>query len=290
MNSPLSIESSPCSPQQSLSIFGRLLSSLYPPEEVYRNKYPDQSPVLDQIRKDPGTILRSSGMPPDPWQTDLLRSTSRQYLMLASRQAGKSQTAAALALREALLNPGLILMLSPTQRQSGELFRDKFVPLWAALAPHLPVKVLQHSALTMELSNGARIISLPGDEKTIRGYSNAKCLIIDEAARVDDALYFTIRPMLAVSRGTLVALSTPWGKRGWFYDAWRGQERWKRAKVMAKDCPRITKEFLDEEYRELGARWYRQEYECSFEDTIDAVFLTEDIQAMVVPGIEPLRI
>jgi hypothetical protein len=45
---------------------------------------------------------------------------------------------AALALRAALLEPpALILLLSPTQRQSGELFRANLLPLWRALGSPL---------------------------------------------------------------------------------------------------------------------------------------------------------
>jgi hypothetical protein len=94
--------------------------------------------------------------------------------------------------------------------------------------------------------------------------------------------------MLAVSQGRLVALSTPFGKRGWFHDEWHGQGPWERVKIVADQCPRITAEFLAEERRALGERWYRQEYLCSFEDTIDAVFAYEDIQAALKNDVTPL--
>jgi hypothetical protein len=65
----------------------------------------------------------------------------------------------------------------------------------------------------MTLANGSRIISLPGDEETIRGYSGVRRLIVDEASRVLDPLYFAIRPMRApmraVSQGRMICLSTP---------------------------------------------------------------------------------
>src|SRR5262249_2111481 len=148
----------------------------------------------------------------DPWQTALLRSSRKRLLLLCCRQAGKSTTAAALALRSAFLTSGaLVLLLSPTLRQSGELFRDKVLRLYNALGR--PVPTVQESALQMQLANGSRVISLPGDEQTIRGYSGVATLIVDEASRVPDALYYAVRPMLAVSRGRLVALSTPFGKR-----------------------------------------------------------------------------
>lgn len=140
----------------------------------------------------------------------------------------------------------------------------------------------------MTLSNGSRIISLPGEEATIRGYSGVSLLVIDEASRVQDSLYRTVRPMIAVSRGKLIALSTPWGKRGWFYEEWIGNADWNRVRITADDCPRISREFLKEEEMSLGDRWFRQEYGCSFEEMVDAVFSTEDIDAALAGGAKPL--
>jgi hypothetical protein len=170
-------------------------------------------------------------------------------------------------------------------RQSGELFR-KILDHFNAMGRPMPVTA--ESALRLELANGSRIISLPGDEGTIRGFSGVAMLIIDEAARVADSLYYSVRPMLAVSRGRLVALSTPFGKRGWFHDAWHSSEDWERVKITADQCPRITADFLAEERRALGERWYRQEYLCSFEDVVDAVFAYEDIQAALSDDVKPL--
>ena len=93
-------------------------------------------------------------------------------------------------------------------------------------------------------------MALPGTEKTVRSYSGVRLLVVDEASRVDDALYGSVRPMLAVSQGRLVALTTPWGKRGWFYRAWsEGGADWERHRVPATDCPRISPAFLEEERR-----------------------------------------
>jgi hypothetical protein len=138
----------------------------------------------------------------------------------------------------------------------------------------------------MELANGSRIVSLPGkDDAAVRGYSNVTTLIVDEAARVSDALYSAVRPMLAVSGGRMVVLSTPFGRRGWFYEAWHSDEVWQRVKVTAPDCPRIPADFLAEERKALGPRWYSQEYHCSFEDMTGAVFSGEDIDAMLCPHV-----
>jgi len=207
-------------------------------------------------------------------------------LWLASRQSGKSTTAAALAVREALLVPrSLTLLLSPTQRQSSELFR-KVMDLFGALSR--PVGVLAESVLRIELDNGSRVVSLPGVEATVRCYSGVGLLVIDEAARVADPLYRAVRPMLATSRGRLVCISSAWAKQGWFFEAWGTGAGWERVKVTASECPRISPEFLEEEREALGPRWYAMEYLCEFGDAVDAVFRGEDIAAMLDTDVEPL--
>ncbi len=245
-----------------------------------------QSAYLHGLASEPERILSGAGLPPDPWQRDFLRSAAKQVLLLCCRQAGKSTAAAAFALRVALLEaPALILLLSPTQRQSSELFR-KARDLFNAAGKPVPVR--RQSALQVELANGSRLVCLPGSEGTIRGYSGARLLVIDEAARVSESLYRAVRPMLAVSQGRLVALSTPFGKRGWFHDEWHGDGDWLRVKITADQCPRIPREFLEEERRALGERWWRQEYQTEFSEVIDAVFSSADIRAALCDDVEPL--
>src|SRR5206468_10778213 len=73
---------------------------------------------------DPALILRACGIDPDPWQRSLLLSQDRQVLLCCSRQAGKSTVVSALALHTALFTPrALVLLLSPSLRQSAEIFR-----------------------------------------------------------------------------------------------------------------------------------------------------------------------
>lgn len=225
-------------------------------------------------------------MTPDPWQAELLLSAAPRLLLLCTRQAGKSTSTAAVALLTAFVEaPALILLLSPTQRQSGELFRDKVLRLYNAMGR--PVPAARETALTLELANGSRIISLPENEEGVRGFSGVSLLVIDEASRVSDDLYRAVRPMLSVSGGRLAALSTPFGKRGWFFDEWSGGNDWHRFKVTAHQCPRITPAFLAEERKALGDRWFRQEYECSFEESIDAVFGYTDVQAALTDEVQP---
>src|SRR5215212_7344912 len=226
------------------------------------------------------------GIVPDEWQEDFLRSSADRVLLNCSRQSGKSTMSALIALHRALYHPGsLVLCLAPALRQSQELFA-KIAGFYRDL--DRPVLPQGERKLSLELENDSRIITLPGSEKTIRGFSGAALLLVDEASRVDDGLYYAIRPMLAVSGGSLMLLSTPFGKRGVFYEEWTGGEGWERYEVPASQCPRISASFLEEERRVLPARVYRQEYECSFEDTEDQVFSFEDVHGALDPDVRPL--
>jgi hypothetical protein len=95
--------------------------------------------------------------------------------------------------------------------------------------------------------------------------------------------------MLAISGGSLIALSTPFGKRGWWHHAWAEEgEDWRRVEVPATQCPRIRPDFLAAERRALGDWWYRQEYACAFSDTTDQLFGYDLVQAAVSEDVQPL--
>jgi hypothetical protein len=243
---------------------------------------------IEHEKSDPVLMSARAGIVPDAWQSDLLRSSARQMILLCSRQSGKSTVSSILAIHEAIYCPNsLILLLSPSLRQSQELFR-KLQTVYNELdSPSLP-QTTEESALRMELSNGSRIVALPGKEATIRGFSGVNLLVIDEASRVPDELYQSVRPMLAVSGGRIVLLSTPFGKRGFFYQEWTGGEGWQKVKITADQCPRIDKEWLEREKAMIGDWWYLQEYQCSFVETNDQVFSYDDINAALSPDIKPL--
>jgi hypothetical protein len=236
---------------------------------------------------DPVVFSRLANIIPDPWQAALLASTAQQILLNCSRQSGKSTTTATLAMHTALYTAdSLILLLSPGLRQSGELFRKC---LQVSRAAGDPVRAQSATALTLTLANGSRLVSLPGKDGTVRGYSGARLIVIDEAAWVLDALYFAVRPMLAVSGGRLVVLSTPFGKRGFFYDAWtRGGADWQRFEVPATACPRIAPSFLAAERRAMPEARYLQEYCCQFREVEDAAFTHEQIVAALAEDVDPL--
>ncbi len=235
----------------------------------------------------PVTLAAHAGFTLDAWQRDVLLSDASSTIILASRQAGKSTVSSIRALHRALYTPAsLVLLLAPSYRQSKELFRKVLVAL-AALP--FPAPLTSESALELEFTNFSRIVALPGKEATIRGFSGVSLLIVDEASRVPDELYQAVRPMLAVSGGRILLLSTPFGKRGFFHHEWtEGGADWHRTKVTAEDCPRIPKQWLEHERQSIGDWWFRQEYLCEFVESVDSVFRYEDIQRTLDPKVTPL--
>ena len=98
---------------------------------------------------DPVVFSRQAGITPDPWQARVLRSKAPRLLLNCSRQSGKSTTVGSLALHTAFYQaPALILLLSPGQRQSGELFR-KVTDCYKRLGRPVPAE--SESALRLEL-------------------------------------------------------------------------------------------------------------------------------------------
>jgi Terminase large subunit, T4likevirus-type, N-terminal len=239
------------------------------------------------VPEDRAEFAAAVGLPDlDPWQLRLLRSEAPRVLLNCSRQSGKSTMAGLIALHRALTAASsLVLILAPTERQAKETF-GKVANFYRSLGN--PVAADSDRKLGLGLANGSRIEALPGSERTIRGFSGAALLIVDEAARVDDGLYYAVRPMLAVSGGSLMLLSTPFGKRGAFFEEWEGDETWERYEVPAADVPRIPPAFLEEERRSLPAWISRQEYECSFEDTEDQLFGYDLVQSSITDEITPL--
>ncbi len=216
-----------------------------------------------------------------------MNSESKEGILLCSRQWGKSTITAAKAVRHAWMNPGsLVLVVSPSERQSGEfvLKAEGFVALQGEKATKD-----KHNRLSLGLPNKSRIVGLPASEAKVRGFS-ADLLVVDEASRVPDALYRSLRPTLAVSDGSVWLVSTPWGKRGFFWETWeRCGPEVERIRVTALECPRISPEFLARERTRMGEKWFRQEYLCEFLDVDSGVFGRDLIVGAIREDVAPLK-
>ena len=210
---------------------------------------------------------------PDAQQARVLQPGVTRGLLNCTRQWGKSTVVAVKAVHHAYTQPKrLVVVCSPSLRQSREFCR----------------KVLEFLKLlginSLDLPNGSRIVGLPANENTIRGFSAATLLLIDEAARVSDGLYAAAKPMLATTNGEIWLMSTPHGTRGFFHREWMDAlSSWERVCVTAAECSRIVPQFLDEERRSLGELRYRQEYCCEFLEDGQTAFNSQWIETAFSP-------
>ena len=120
----------------------------------------------------------------------------------------------------------------------------------------------------LQLKNGSNILCLPTGETGygIRGHT-INLLIADEAAFIPEDVWTAVTPMLAITRGKIILLSTPFGRQGYFYRCF-ADDTFKSFHVSSEDCPRKNEEFLTQERRRMTIRQYSQEYLGEFVDEL----------------------
>jgi len=266
---------------------------------------------------DPSRYLESLGFTPYEWQKEVLRPGCNRLILNCARQSGKSTVVAAKVVHRAKYFPGsLIMLFAPTENQAVELMEKISV----FIGFDEEIILVRDSSATKKFLNGSRIRAFSASPKSARGFSDPDIIIFDEAAYVEDALYFTVRPMMTGGKTDLILLSTPFGKEGFFYQTWtRDSDIWKKVLVRPKDImhrvmphrypefddhefiqsqaamginafisPRHKDEFLLEEYEVMQEHWYMQEYGCEFRDKIGSVFNTGLFNESYTSGMETI--
>jgi hypothetical protein len=249
----------------------------------------------------PERHFRALGETPDPWQEQVLRRSNkpRNIICCTSRQAGKSTVISVKASNRACYHPeSLVIVTAPVERQARELYRK--IKVCIQSTPGAP-KIEASSVKEMELANGSRIVCLPGKAEFLAGYSAPSLAIIDEACYAKDNLYNVVSPMMAVSSGELVLISTPFIRSGFFYNIWNdlADDSWDRYEIPATSVPRINQSFLDKERRRLGEWWFNSQYMCRFQEAQDSLitndmimraFRHSDYVSLIKDGADPLYI
>lgn len=235
---------------------------------------------------DPVVFARRLGFAAEGWQQRLMRSGSRRQLVACARQVGKTQVTAYRAVHAAVYEPNsLVLLISPSQRQSDELLR-RCRTVYRDLGR--PLKSVAESVTELALENGSRIVSLPGTEGTSRGFAAARLLVIDEAARVEDDIFASVLPMVA-SDGVLCALSTPWGQRGWFHELWTDPTGgWEQHRVVVYESAQYDARRIAEVRQSVGSFTFASDYLVEFTDTESQLFSSEAVRRAFTPTVRPL--
>src|SRR5215212_6737506 len=235
----------------------------------------------NDIPAHPVEFAASGGITPDDWQVEVLASDHPRKILCCGRQVGKTTVGAVLALHKALTTPGsTILIVAPGERQAKLLFKKAY--RLYEMAGH-PLPAHSERLTGLELSNGSIIEALPAVERTTRDYS-VDLLICDEAAAVPDMDYHGILPALIATQGEQVLLSTPRGKRGFFWELWHSDDDWQRIMVRSDEVGRIRPEDLEVFRSAMPDEFFRQEFFCEWLDTEGSLFSYDDIEAALVAG------
>jgi phage FluMu gp28-like protein len=199
------------------------------------------------------------GFQADPVQSEILNADTHRLILCCTRQWGKSSIAAIKALHFAMCKPGaFILFAAASYNQAAELLR-----CFRKYAAQLTGAKATQGAIN--LPNGSRILAVPQSPATVRCYAAVDVIVIDEAAFVVDEMYNALSPMLATSNGQLWLLSSANGTTGEFYKTWtKGSNLWRKYKVTADECPRISRQFLASEKESKGDTIFNREYMCQF--------------------------
>ena len=207
-----------------------------------------------------------------PYQRKWLGDRSPMKIWLASRQVGKSFALSLEAVAEAVEARCNNLLLSSSERQSRELMQkvSAHLRVFGAFSPSLaPVR---ETAEEVMLKNGSRIVSLPANPDTVRGFSGN--VFLDEFAfhAGDRGIWRAMYP--TVTRGFKVRVSsTPNGMSNMFHALWsKSDGGFSRHKV---DIYEAARQGLDVDLNRLRQgigepEAWAQEYECRFLDRATA--------------------
>lgn len=232
-----------------------------------------------------------------------------QALFLTGRRSGKSRMAAIVASFEAQMagreaklaagEKGVVAVCAPTKHQA-HVVKDYIRACFGT--PMLHGQVHAETQECFQLANGVRIQILAGDWRTIRGYTLLAAVVdeaaffgYDEAAKVrsDAELIRAIKPGLATTGGKLIAISTPYARKGWCYTTHQKNFANDRGKVLVWNCPSRTmnptlpQSVVDDALAE-DLQAAKAEYLGEFRDDVASFIDRAVVEALVVKGRQEL--
>ena len=230
-------------------------------------------------------------------------SAAEELWLAVGRRGGKSQCAALLAVFEAAfhdyrdrLSPGevaTIMVLAADRRQARSVFR--YITGLLHSNPMTEQMIVREDKETVELSNRTAIEVHTASFRAVRGYTVA-CCIADEiafwrsedSANPDHEIINAIRPAMATLGGKLVALSSPYSRRGALWDAHK-RYYGKPGDILVAQAPsRTMNPKLPERVVKLAYErdpaTASAEYGAQFRTDIEAFITREAVEACTIPG------
>jgi hypothetical protein len=223
--------------------------------------------------------------------------------LAVGRRGGKSQIAALIAVFEAAFNdytdrlsPGevaTVMVLAQDRKQSRTVIR--YVSGLLHSNPMLQRLILREQQESIELTNRTIIEVQTASFRSVRGYSVA-CVIADEiafwrsdeSANPDTEIINALRPAMATLNGKLIALSSPYAKRGALWDTYR-RHYGKPGSILVAQAPTLTMNptlprRVVTEAMDRDPEAARAEYLAEFRSDLEAFLVREVVDAAVRSG------
>lgn len=214
----------------------------------------------------------------DPWQEEVI-NTKGNICLRSGRQVGKSTVIGLKAAQFALENEGkLIMVISKTERQAGLLFAKILMNIHNLDKKQIKTGKDRPTKHIINLRNGSVIHCLPAGDTGfgIMGFT-IDLLIADEAAFIPEEVWNSIIPALAITRGAIWLLSTPFVKEGYYYNCFH-DNNFTSFHTSSEDCPRKDEVFLENKRATLTKSQYAQMYLGEFVDEFRQFFTDELIK------------
>ena len=215
----------------------------------------------------------------DEWQRKVL-SQKGNICLRSGRQVGKSTVISIKAAEYAVNNKKkTVLVVAAVERQAYHLFEMTLNYLTDNYKSHIKMGKSRPTKSKIQLKNGSIIMCLPTGVSGlgIRGYT-IDLLIADEAAFIPEEVWTAITPMLSVTKGDIILLSTPHGKEGFYYDCFQNED-YSSFHISSEECGRIDDKFLKREKERMTKVQYAQEYLGEFVDELMQFFSTDLIRS-----------
>ena len=196
----------------------------------------------------------------DPWQKEVLE-TKGNIVLRSGRQVGKSTVIGLKTAKYALENADkLVMVISKTERQAGLLFAKILFNIHQIDRVMIKKGKDRPTKHIINLKNGTAIHCLPAGDTGfgIMGFT-IDLLIADEAAFIPEEVWNSIIPALAITRGDIWLLSTPFVKEGYYYNCF-SDDTFTSFHTSSENCPRKDEAFLAHKKATITKGEYSQMY------------------------------
>jgi len=213
-------------------------------------------------------------------QMEFARSKTRFTALIGGVRSGKTYAGSVKGIERALFLPTIGAAVAPTSAMA----RDVLVPQYAELLGERVEKWLS-SSMEMQLRNGSKILFRSADNPERLLGLTLDWFHLDEAAQLPKRVWEILVGRTISTGGKGFLTTTPRG-RNWVYELVSSWENDPDAKIiMAKTSqnPLIDATDIERARRQLDPKYFRQQYEASFESQGLAVYEDFDPDTHVLP-------